>query len=346
VGWGMSRIMGKRRFSWCKLGREWARHGFPRVLSEHPHYERFHTKLFGRFFCSEGQAPTEVATTNVSSTFSLIASVFLSAALISACSQPPTTPPAPVLLRLSGSTSMQPLLRDLAAAYSERYPYVTFDFSAVGSTAGMEALRRGSADLALVSRELQPEEEYDTRTRERLLAYTVIAQDAVAVVVKESNPLRELTWYQVRNIFEGQVTTWDEVGSPAGDILVISREDGSGTRAVFEGLVMRDRRVTPTALIMPSSDAAQDYLATHDGAIGYLSLGYLSPGVATLAIDDVRPEREAVENGTYAITRPFLLVSHPDPEPEVARFMEFARSPAGQAIVGQTYGRASTGLRR
>jgi hypothetical protein len=127
---------------------------------------------------------------------------------------------------------------------------------------------------------------------------------------------------------------------------VISREDGSGTRAVFEGLVMRDRRVTPTALIMPSSEAARDYFATHDGAIGYLSIGYLSPGVAALAIDGVRPEREAVENGTYAITRPFLLVSHPDPEPEVANFMEFARSPAGQAIVGQTYGRASTGVRR
>lgn len=235
---------------------------------------------------------------------------------------------------------MQPLLRDLATAYSDRYPYVSFDFSAVGSTAGVEALRRGSADLALVSRELQPEEEYDTRTRERLLAYTVIAQDAIAVVVNGNNPVRELTWYQLRNIFEGQVTTWDEVESPAGDILVISREDGSGTRAVFEGLVMRDHRVTPTALIMPSSEAARDYLATHDGAIGYLSIGYLSPDVVALAVDDVRPEREAVENGTYPITRPFLLVSRPDPELEIANFMKFARSPAGQAIVGKTYGRA------
>ena len=77
--------------------------------------------------------------------------------IATACAEPPT-PHAPVLLRLSGSTSMQLLLRDLAAAYSERHRYVTFEFSAVGSTAGIEVLRRGDADLALVSRELQPEE--------------------------------------------------------------------------------------------------------------------------------------------------------------------------------------------
>jgi phosphate transport system substrate-binding protein len=294
-----------------------------------------------------GRPPATVAAAaNVSSTFLLIALVLLSSALLSACSQPPTAPHAPVLIRLSGSTSMQPLLSDLAAAYSQRHAYVTFDFSVVGSTAGLEGLRRSSADLALVSRELLPEEEFDTQTGKRLLAYTVIAQDAIALVVNENNPLRELTLYQIRNIFEGQITSWNEVGSSAGSVVVISREDGSGTRAVFEEWVMRDHRVTPTALIMPSSEAGRDYVATHNGTIGYLSLGHLGPGVAALAVDNVPPEREAVENGTYPITRPFLLVSRPDPGLEVANFMEFARSPAGQAIVRRTYGGAHSGTRR
>jgi phosphate transport system substrate-binding protein len=293
-----------------------------------------------------GPAANKVATTRVFSTLLLITLLLLSAALISACSQPPTTPHAPVLLRLSGSTSMQPLLRDLAAAYSERHEYVSFDFSAVGSSAGMEALRRGSADLALVSRELQPQEEYDSSTRERLLAYTVIAQDAIAVVVNENNPQRELTLYQLRNILNGQTTTWDELGSSAGVIIVISREDGSATRAVFEELVMDGHRMTLTALVMPGSDAARNYVATHEGAIGYLSLSHLGSGIATVAIDDARPERQTVEDGTYWITRPFLLVSRSDPEPEIANFMEFARSPAGQAIVTRTYGGARTRIQR
>jgi len=163
------------------------------------------------------------------------------------------------------------------------------------------------------------------------------------VVVNENSPLRALTLYQIRNIFDGQVTTWDELGSPAGDIEVISREDGSATRAVFEELVMYGRCMTPTALVMPGSEAVRDYVATHEGAIGYLSMGYLGPGIAAVALDDVRPKRQTVEDGSYLITRLFLLVSRTEPNAEIASFMQFARSPAGQAIVQRTYGGARLG---
>ncbi len=271
--------------------------------------------------------------------------LLLAVVCMGACSQPPSTSPAPILLRMSGSTSMQPLLRELATAYTGRHPHVSFDLIAVGSSAGVEALRRGSADLALVSRELRPEEEYDVRTGERLLAYTVMAQDAIAVVVSADNPLRELTRYQIRDIFEGRIIAWDEVGGSPRDILVISREDGSGTRAAFEELLMGDHRMTLAALIMPNSEAMRDHVATHDEAIGYLSMGYLEPGVVALAIDGVTASRDAIEDGTYPLTRPFLLVSLPEPDPEVASFMDFARSPAGQAIVRRTYGGARAGVR-
>jgi phosphate transport system substrate-binding protein len=238
---------------------------------------------------------------------------------------------------------MQPLLRELAAAYSERHTQVSFDFSAVGSTAGIEELRRGRADLAMVSRQLHPDEEFDPQTRERLLAYTVIARDGIAVLVNANDPVRELTLYQVRNIFDGQVTTWDQVGGLAEEIVVISREDGSGTRDVFEEVAMYGRRMTPTALIMPGSEAVRDYVTAHEGAVGYLSMGYLRPDIATVAIDGAPATREAVEDGSYLITRPLLLVSRAEPESQIAAFMQFARSPAGQAIVRRTYGSARAG---
>jgi phosphate transport system substrate-binding protein len=238
---------------------------------------------------------------------------------------------------------MQPLLRELAAAYSERHPSVSFDFTAVGSAAGIEGLRRGNADLALVSRELVADEEFDPQTRERLLAYTVIARDGIAVVVNENNPVREMTLYQVRNTFDGQVTAWEALGGLAGEITVISREDGSATRDVFEQAAMYGRRMTPTALIMPGSEAVRDYVGTHEGAIGYLSTGYLGPGVAAVAIDEVSPTREAVEDSRYPITRPFLLVSRVEPAAQIAAFMQFARSPAGQAIIRRRYGSEGIG---
>jgi phosphate transport system substrate-binding protein len=267
-------------------------------------------------------------------------------ALLASCAQPQlATPPAPVVLHLAGSTSMQPLLRDLAAAYSVRYPYVSFDFAAMDSTAGLEALRRGNADLALVSRELQPDEESDALTSKSLLAYTGIAEDAIAIIVNEKSPLRALSLYELRKVFAGQTSTWDELGG-SGAISVVSREDGSATRVVFEERVMQGRAVTPTAMVMPGSQAVRDYVAAHEGAIGYVSIGYLGPSVAALAIEGVQPKRETTEDGSYPLTRPFLLVSLPQAAREVAAFLQFARSPSGQAIVQHTYGRASTGARR
>jgi len=232
---------------------------------------------------------------------------------------------------------MQPLMRELAQAYSERRAHVSFDFSAVGSGAGLQELRRGSADVALVSRRLQPGEEFDAQSGERLLAYSEIALDAIAVAVHASNPVGSLTLYQLRDIFEGRITNWQQLGGPDQDIHVISREDGSGTRAVFEELVMRDRRVTPTAVVMPSSDAVLGQVAQESAAIAYLSLGYLSAEAPVLAIDGITPSRETVADGTYPIARPLILVHQPNAMSEVAAFAQFARSPAGQAIVMHTF---------
>lgn len=277
----------------------------------------------------------------------LVLSTLTALLLLTSCTQPQlATSPAPIVLHLAGSTSMQPLLHDLAAAYTERYPHVSFDFAAMGSTAGLEELRRGNADLALVSQELQPDEESDALGNENLLTYTAIAEDAIALVVNEKNPVHALTLHELRRVFTGQVSRWDELGGSAVEISVVSREDGSASRAVFEQLLMNGRAVTPAALVMPGSQAVHDYVATHESAIGYVSIGYLGPGVAALAVEGVRPDPETIESGTYAITRPFLLVSVPSPKYEVASLMQFVRSPAGQAIVQRTYAGATGSTQR
>jgi phosphate transport system substrate-binding protein len=273
--------------------------------------------------------------------------LWLVAMLLASCAQPQlAATPAPVVLHLAGSTSMQPLLHDLAAAYSERYPNVSFDWASMGSTAGLEVLRRGNADLALVSRELLPDEEVDALSSKALLAYTVIAEDAIAIIVNEKNPLRGLSLHELRKIFAGQASRWDELGGPAMDITVVSREDGSATRDVFEALTMNGRGVTSMALIMPGSQAVTEYVAAHEGAIGYVSIGYLGPGVTALAIEGVQPSRGRIEDGSYPLTRPFLLVTLPNPGSAVTAFVQFAQSVAGQAIVQRIYAGASSGIRR
>ncbi len=268
---------------------------------------------------------------------SMILFLTLSMALAESCGRPASTPRAPVLLRLAGSTTMQPLLTALTVAYSELHPQATFDIVPVGSSAGLEQLRRGNADLALVSRQLQPEEERDPHSGERLLAATIIAYDSITVIVNAANPVGNLTLYELRNVFEGRVTRWDELGGVPEEIVVISREDGSGTRVAFEDLVMYGRRMTQTAIIMPGSEAMRHFVATHTTALGYLSSSLVQPGVKAVAIDGVSPSRQTVEDGTYPIVRPLLLVSVPEPDTEVAAFLQFARSSAGQAIVRHDY---------
>ncbi|HIP95878.1 MAG TPA: phosphate ABC transporter substrate-binding protein [Anaerolineae bacterium] len=239
------------------------------------------------------------------------------------------TPPPPVTLRLAGSTSMQPLLADLAAAYSARAPHVTILVEGGGSRLGREWAQEGKVDLGLAS----------WLPAEADVGWSVpIALDGIAVVVHPDNPLDGLTLLQLRHVFSGRIWHWKEVGGGYGEITVVSREDGSGTRAGFEGLVMEGQAVTSTAVVMPSSQAVVEYVAGHPLAVGYVSMGHLSPRVKALAVEGITPSTAHVVDGSYHLTRPLYLVAVHEPQGESKAFVEFCLSPAGQAVVGERYG--------
>lgn len=251
-------------------------------------------------------------------------------------------PHPPVHLRLAGSTSMQPIMGALTEAYSSRYEYVTFALESRNSQVGLDALRRGAIDIALVSWEMGPEE------LGGLLA-TPIAKDGLAILVSEENPLDALTLEELRSIFAGEILSWEEVGGQEGvhphdlsrgEIQVVSREEGSGTRRAFEALVMGGKRVTSTAVVMPTDEAVGEYIAQEPRAIGYASMAHLPSGVKALRIDGVEPSPATVSSGAYPLVRSFLLVAEKRPHQEVQAFIDFCLSPAGQAIVERAYGRS------
>lgn len=252
----------------------------------------------------------------------------LIALLITGCGTT-VTPPAPITLRLAGSTSMQPLLADLSAAYRARAPHVTIIIEGGGSRLGRELSTEGGTDLGLTS----------WLPTESDVGWSVpIALDGIAVIVHPNNPLDGLTLLQLRHVFSGRFWHWEDVGGNYGEITVVSREDGSGTRAVFEDRVMEDQTVTSTAVVMPSSQAVVEYVAGHPLAIGYVSMGYLSPGVKALAVEGITPTPTHVKDGSYHLTRPLFLVTAHEPQGEIRAFVDFCLSPVGQAIVGERYG--------
>jgi phosphate transport system substrate-binding protein len=224
---------------------------------------------------------------------------------------------------------MGPALADLAAAYQAQHPNVLVDLRNADSAVGMSELAASRADLAAVS--------WTPSGQATPGAYRAIpvGRDAIALIVHPSNRVRNLTITQVRALYRGEILDWEALnGTPAEPVLV-SREEGSGTRAAFETLAMAGDRVTLNALVLPNSRAVVDYVASHRDAVGYVSLALLDDRVTALQIEDRLPTAANVRSGAYHLTRLLYLCVASTPEPYVQRFLDFVLSPAGQAQIGK-----------
>jgi phosphate transport system substrate-binding protein len=261
-----------------------------------------------------------------------LAPVLAAAILLAACGEPVVTP-VPVDLRVAGSTAMDPLVAALATAFSEASPLVSLEVAGLGTQYGLDALRDGQADLAMAS--WLPDDlgaEWQS---------TAIARDGIAIVVHPSNPLAGLGLLQLQDLFSGRAYEWRAVGGRAdqGEVQPVSREEGSGTRAAFESLVMEDLVVTPLAVVAPSSQAVVDYVASHPGSIGYVSMAHVTPDVKVLSLEGEVPTPQTAGQASYPLTRELWLVRAREAVPEVESFVRFALGAAGQQNVGRRYGR-------
>ena len=211
------------------------------------------------------------------------ASLLLLCFLIAGCATGGLNTPAPVTLRSAGSTSLQPVLEDLAAAYQAGTPNVLIDVRGGGSTIGAQQLRDGRIDLAAVSWQAEGEE---LPANWRAVP---VARDGIAIIVHPSNPLANITALQLRALYRGAILDWAALGGSTSPPVIISREEGSGTRAAFEALAMGGERVTLNALVMPTSQAVVGYVSSHPDAVGYVSSGALTDKVRAVPVEEVAP---------------------------------------------------------
>jgi phosphate transport system substrate-binding protein len=234
---------------------------------------------------------------------------------------------APTTIRISGSTSMAPVLRDLADAYRKTRPQVRVEVLGNGSQAGMRELQAGTVDIAAVSWKAE-----DAETPKGVRAVP-FARDGVAVVVHPSNRVTGLTLAQARSLYRGEIQDWKALGGPALETSVISREDGSGTRAAFEAAVMGGERVTFNALVLPTTQAVVEHVGRHPEAVGYVSMAALTDTVRAVPIEGLLPAPAAVRAGAYHLMRHLYLFTPTVPTAEGSRFLDFIQSPEGQAII-------------
>lgn len=229
---------------------------------------------------------------------------------------------------LAGSTSIQPLAEELGNAFMEMTE-ARIEVSGGGSGAGVKAAQTGTADIGMASRALKDEETG--------IEPIVIAMDGIAVVVNPENAVKDLTLEQVKDIFAGQITNWSAVGGEEQDIVVVIREEGSGTRDAFAEIVLGDREFLTDAIIQNSTGAVREAVSQDVNAIGFISLGGLNASVSPVNVNGAEPTEENIKNGSYPIARPFnFLVSETEESSEVTQaFIEFILSDAGQAIVSE-----------
>ena len=241
---------------------------------------------------------------------------------------------------VAGSTSVQPLSEELAAAFMAANTGVTVEVQGGGSGVGIKAAQEKIADFGASSRELKPEE------KALISNEYVIAKDGVAVILDPANSVTDLTLDQIKQIFTGKITNWKEVGGSDATIVVVSREEGSGTRGAFVEITKVSEKdaagkaidnTTKNALVQPSTGAVKQTVASTPNTIGYVSIGALDKTVKAIKVSGIDATEANVLSGTYKISRPFLYLSNGTLSPAAQAYLDFVLSVEGQTIVAKDF---------
>ena len=219
-----------------------------------------------------------------------------------------------------GSTSMKNVIAALTEGFAEVEPGVTVSYDPTGSGAGITGATDKTLDIGLSSRALKDEEKNDVDG-------TVIALDGIAIIVNKASKVEDLTVDKLKQMFTGEITNWADVGGDDGEIVLIGREAGSGTRDGFESIVdVKDsckyaQELTATGAVISAVEA-------NPLAIGYASLSAVGDTVKMVTVGGVECSEETVKDGSYEIQRPFVFVTNKSVtlSEQAQAFFDFATS--------------------
>lgn len=232
-------------------------------------------------------------------------------------------------ISVSGSTSVGPLMEKIQEKYEENNN-VTLEIQQNGSGAGIKDVIGGISEIGMSSRELKDDEKTSVEA-------TVVAYDGIALLVNPKNTVKNISLEDVKKIYTGKITNWKELGGEDSPIVVVSREEGSGTRDAFQEIVgYESEELIKDATISDGSGAVKTTVAGNKNAIGFASFEYIDSSVSALSIDNVEPTAEKVKAGEYKLSRPFSLITKEEYLSEDGKsLIEFILSSEGQQIVSE-----------
>lgn len=230
---------------------------------------------------------------------------------------------------LNGSTSMEKFVNALSEAITEEYPDLKLEAQFTGTSAGIEALNSGSADIGDASRALSDEE------KGKGIVENIVAIDGIAMITNKSNKVTDITTDQLKKIYTGEITNWKDLGGDDQAIVVIGRESGSGTRSAFEELLEVEDQCK-YAQELNETGAVLAKVAETKGAIGYVSLDVIDDSVTTMKLNGVEASEETIKDGSYMLQRPFVMATKgeiSEQNEKVKAVFDFIDSDAGQEVI-------------
>ncbi|MGI9064761.1 MAG: phosphate ABC transporter substrate-binding protein [Pseudonocardiaceae bacterium] len=246
-------------------------------------------------------------------------------------------------LRVSGSTTVNPVAADAATALRDRQGMAITVDTQGGSAGGLAQLCSGEIDIAMSSKPVADSD----RLRFPGCDYTPtrIGEDAVGVIVRREvydGGVRSLRPDQVRGIVEARITNWSAVGGPDLDIFVYDKEPGRGTREVLDTYLYGDEAAPPPPdsdrfAIVGGNEETRTKLLSTPGAVGPLSTSFIEgyPGLAAVALEGVEATAETIASGDYPMSRPLFLVTDGPARGAAKTFLDYVVSDAGQRLVAR-----------
>lgn len=269
--------------------------------------------------------------------FPLLLSVSV-ALTVQSCATRTTSTPSTQLqgkLVLTGSSTVAPLVAEIAKRYEAKHSGVRIDVQSGGSSRGITDARQGVADIGMVSRSLKPEEK-DLQAFE-------IAKDGVALILNKNNPVNQLSNAQVVSLYTKKITNWKDVGGQDAPITVVNKAEGRSTLELFAKYFKLDTRAIKADVVVGENEQAIKTVAGNPNAVGYVSIGsaeYDAKGGASvklLPVNSVAASSANVSNQTFPLSRPLNLVTKITSTGLTKDFIEFARSSAVTDIVKEQY---------
>ncbi len=232
------------------------------------------------------------------------------------------------VIDIAGGTAHIPVMKAAAQSIMESNPDVRITVTGGGSGVGVQKVGEGLVQIGNTGRPLK-----DAEVEKYGLVSFPFAVDGVAAAVNPDNPVSALTKAQLIDIFAGTITNWKDVGGNDAPITLYTREDGSGTREVFEGRALNKGTAAAGANVINSNGAMKTAIRQDPNALGYVSIGHLDDSVKGLVLDGMAPSQENAASGAYTVTRLLYMNTKGRPEGLVKAFVDYIYSPDGAAAV-------------